>query len=46
MACNRDLLELHQAVLQNKRQEKLRDNSGSAWGTVLEAPKDLFALAA
>lgn len=30
MACNRDLLELHQAVLQNKRQEKLRDNSGSA----------------
>lgn len=30
MACNRDFLELHQAVLQNKRQEKLRDNSGSA----------------
>lgn len=30
MACNRDLLELHQAVFQTKIQEKLRDNSGSA----------------
>lgn len=41
---NRDLPEMHQAVLQNKIQEKLRAGSGNAWGTRLEAARDLFDL--
>lgn len=45
MAHNKDLLEFHQAVFQNKIPENLKDNSESARGTILEAPKDLFALA-